>query len=79
MELTTFNTNCNEEGTTINWQTASEHNSATFEVEKSRDGSNWNLIETVQAAGNSITLVDYTVVDSEKATDVVYYRLNQID
>ena len=79
VELTLFNTNCSEIGTTINWQTASEHNSATFEVEKSRDGSNWNLIETVQAAGNSITLVDYTVVDSEKATDVVYYRLNQID
>ena len=79
VELTTFNTNCNEEGTTINWQTASEHHSASFDVEKSRDGNNWSLLESIQAAGNSTTLVDYTVVDSEKATDVVYYRLNQID
>lgn len=79
IELTAFNANCSEIGTTINWQTASEHHSATFEVEKSRDGVNWFFFELIQAAGNSTTLLDYSVVDSEKATDVVYYRLNQID
>jgi hypothetical protein len=79
IELTAFNANCNEIGTTINWQTASEHNSAFFDVEKSRDGINWSVVETTAAAGNSTTLLDYTVVDSEKATDVVYYRLNQVD
>jgi hypothetical protein len=79
VELTTFNTNCAEIGTSINWQTASEHHSASFDVEKSRDGNNWSLIESIQAAGNSTTLVDYTVVDSENAMDVVYYRLKQID
>jgi hypothetical protein len=79
VELTTFNANCTENATTINWQTASEHNSAYFEVEKSRDGSIWNLIETVSAAGNSTSLIDYSIIDSEKAMEVVYYRLNQVD
>jgi hypothetical protein len=79
IELTAFNANCTEIGTTINWQTASEHNSAFFDVEKSRDGINWSVVETTAAAGNSTTLLDYSVVDSEKVTDVVYYRLNQID
>ena len=79
VELTTFNAICSEIGTSINWQTASEHNSASFDVEKSRDGNNWSLLESIQAAGNSTTLVDYSVVDSEKVTDVMYYRLNQID
>ena len=79
IELTAFNTNCTEVGTEINWQTTTEHNSASFDVEKSRDGNNWSLLESIQAAGNSTTLVDYSVVDSEKATDVVYYQLNQID
>jgi hypothetical protein len=79
IELTAFNANCTEIGTTINWQTASEHNSAFFDVEKSRDGINWSLVETVEASGNSTALLDYSVVDSEKATDVVYYRLNQVD
>lgn len=79
VELTSFNANCTENATTINWQTASEHNSATFEVEKSRDGSNWALLAAIPAAGNSSSILDYSVVDDEKASAIVYYRLNQID
>jgi hypothetical protein len=79
IELTAFNANCIETATTINWQTASEHNSATFELEKSRDGINWTSVETVQAAGNSTTMINYSVIDSDKTTGVVYYRLNQMD
>jgi hypothetical protein len=79
VELTSFNANCTENATTINWQTASEHNSAYFEVEKSRDGLTWNVVETVNAAGNSTSTIDYSTIDSEKAMDVVYYRLNQVD
>jgi len=79
VELTAFNANCTENATTINWQTASEHNSAYFEVEKSRDGINWTSVETVNAAGNSTTTIDYSIEDAEKATGVVYYRLNQVD
>jgi hypothetical protein len=79
IELTAFNANCTENATTINWQTASEHNSAYFEVEKSRDGANWNLIETLQAAGNSTSILNYSIIDKEQIADVVYYRLNQVD
>jgi hypothetical protein len=79
VELTAFNANCTENTTTINWQTASEHNSASFDVEKSRDGANWSVIKTLAAAGNSTTTIDYSVVDSEKSATIVYYRLNQID
>jgi hypothetical protein len=78
-ELTAFNANCTEIGTTINWQTASEHNSASFDVEKSRDGINWSVAETIVAGGNSAATIDYSILDTEKATGVVYYRLNQID
>jgi hypothetical protein len=79
VELTAFNSNCTENATTINWQTASEHNSAYFDIEKSRDGATWNVIKTVNAAGNSTSTIDYSTIDSEKAIDVVYYRLNQVD
>jgi hypothetical protein len=79
VELTTFNANCTENGTTINWQTASEHNSAYFEAEKSRDGTNWSVVETVAAAGNSTTLMDYSISDNEQTSSIVYYRLNQFD
>ena len=79
IELMAFNANCTENATTINWQTASEHNSAFFDVEKSRDGINWSIVETIAAAGNSTTTIDYSIVDAEKTTGVVYYRLNQVD
>jgi hypothetical protein len=79
IELTAFNANCSENSTTINWQTATEHNSAYFDVEKSRDGANWNLVETIQAAGNSTSILDYSIIDTEQIADVVYYRLNQVD
>jgi hypothetical protein len=79
IELTAFNANCTENATIINWQTASEHNTAYFEVERSRDGANWSSIESIQAAGNSTTTIDYSIEDAEKTTGVVYYRLNQVD
>ncbi len=79
VELTAFNANCTENATIINWQTASEHNSAYFDIEKSRDGATWNVIKTVSAAGNSTSTIDYSIIDSEKAMEVVYYRLNQVD
>jgi hypothetical protein len=79
VELTSFNANCTENATIINWQTASEHNTAYFEVERSRDGANWSSIESIQAAGNSTTTIDYSIEDAEKTTGVVYYRLNQVD
>ncbi len=79
VELTTFNANCTENGNAISWQTASEHNSAYFEVEKSRDGANWSVVETVAGAGNSNEIINYSIIDEEKASTIVYYRLNQVD
>jgi hypothetical protein len=79
IELTAFNANCTENSTTINWQTASEHNSSYFDLEKSRDGINWSVLETVNAAGNSTSMLNYSITDTEQIADVVYYRLNQMD
>jgi hypothetical protein len=55
-------------------------NTAEFDVEKSRDGLNWSLFETVQAAGNSTQLLNYSIQDiDENKQSIVYYRLNQKD
>jgi hypothetical protein len=78
VELTQFSTTCSEITTNINWQTASEHNSAYFEVLKSRDGENWNSLATVDAAGNSSEAINYSINDNTDAT-TVYYKLNQVD
>lgn len=78
--LTFLNSECTDNGIEIKWQTASEHNSNYFNVEKSRDGLTWNVIDSIEAAGNSVVLIDYSILDDENLTsDVVYYRLNQFD
>ncbi len=80
VELISFQANCLENQTvSITWSTASEHNSSYFKVEKSRDGMNWTVLSQVEGAGNSTTLLNYEIIDSEKTVGVVYYRLTQVD
>lgn len=76
--LTAFNAHCDEESVHINWSTASEHNSANFELEKSRDGAYWNVVNTQNAAGHSTSKIEYSFSDI-KSTETTYYRLIQND
>ena len=79
VELLSFNGNCHEGQVNLEWQTASEHNSDYFEVKKSRDGINWQLLTTVPSAGNSVELLNYSAVDDHPGEGNNYYRLKQID
>jgi hypothetical protein len=80
IELISFQANCADDNTAIiTWSTASEHNSSYFQVEKSRDGINWIVLSEVGSAGNSTSLINYELFDTEKIIDVVYYRLTQFD
>jgi autotransporter-associated beta strand protein len=78
VELLSFNGACEDGSVNLSWQTASEFNSSHFDVEKSRDGENWQVIETIPSAGNSNELLNYTAYD--QVTNILnYYRLNQVD
>jgi hypothetical protein len=79
-ELVSFAANCEDNNTVaVNWTTASEHNSDYYTVEKSRDGSTWNVLKTIPAAGNSTQLINYTVADATDVSGTIYYRLKQVD
>jgi hypothetical protein len=78
VELVSFSGNCENGQVNLSWQTASEFNSSHFDIEKSRDGENWQVIETIQASGNSNELLNYEAFD--QVTNILnYYRLNQVD
>jgi hypothetical protein len=79
VELLSFNGDCNEGQVNLSWQTATEHNSDYFEVEKSRDGMNWQVLTTVNAAGNSTQLLNYDATDAQAMEGNNYYRLTQVD
>jgi hypothetical protein len=80
VELLSFDVNCVEENSKeISWSTASERNSDYFSIEKSSDGIDWIEINRVEAAGNSTSILQYSLIDSASDENTVYYRLNQFD
>lgn len=63
----------------LNWVTASEINSAYFEVERSKNGRDWNYLLTQNAAGNSGLTIGYTDIDDDPYFGTSYYRLKLYD
>lgn len=62
------------------WATASEKNSAAFDVERSLDGFGFERLGTVTATGSSNTLRTYGFVDAKlPGAARLYYRLKQVD
>jgi hypothetical protein len=63
----------------LKWTTSSEFNSKHFEVERSSDAVNFQLVQTLPAAGNSTMNKNYTATDQHPLTGISYYRLRQTD
>jgi hypothetical protein len=67
-------------GATVTWTTLSESNNDYFVVERSTDGINYVAAGTVKGAGNSNVKQIYNFNDATlSATQVVYYRIRQVD
>ena len=80
IELISFQANCaGNKQVEVTWSTASEHNTSHFVVEKSRDGLNWITLNTLGAAGNSTTVIEYALTDNNEVSGTTYYRLTQFD
>ncbi|WP_439556728.1 T9SS type A sorting domain-containing protein [Dyadobacter sp.] len=63
----------------LSWITAEEANSDRFDVQKSRDGKNWQTFETVQALGESRDFYTYHAADKAPFSGKSLYRLHMID
>lgn len=85
VELTNFSLDCDEKESAIqlSWTTLSEFNNDYFEIQKSSDAINWNVIGTVDGSGNSVSIKNYTFKDLDKniinESGISYYRLVQVD
>ncbi|MBC8082428.1 MAG: T9SS type A sorting domain-containing protein [Hymenobacter sp.] len=62
----------------LDWATASEKNAATFLVQRSRSGTDWQTVQTVRA-GNRPTGQAYSALDAAPLAGQSYYRLSQRD
>jgi len=63
----------------IEWTTSSEINSSHFEVQRSADGINYEVIGTLNAAGQSIEQIDYSFIDYSPGSGTNFYRLRPVD
>jgi hypothetical protein len=70
-----------EQGTAnvLDWATASEQNTNRFEIQRSKDGINFQTIGEVTASGNSAETKIYQFIDSSPFIGLNYYRLNLIN
>lgn len=78
-DLVSFSVNCEYDYPILKWQTASEYNSAFFVVERSQNGTEWDEITEIVAAGNSTETMNYQFEDYASIRFNGYYRLIQID
>jgi hypothetical protein len=82
VELTAFSaTAAGPAAVRLAWATASEKNSAAFDVERSADGRAFARVGTLAAAGSSATPRSYELLDGKlpAGTPLLYYRLRQVD
>lgn len=63
----------------ITWSTQQEINSASFVIERSTDGAQWQAIGSVAAKGNSSVVSAYAYTDQSPLSSVNYYRLRMVD
>lgn len=79
IELLSNTTTCNGSSVVIEWSTASETNNNFFTIEKSSDGIHFNSIGTVNGAGTSTNILNYSFTDNNTLAGTFYYRLKQTD
>ncbi|MGB4973315.1 MAG: T9SS type A sorting domain-containing protein [Cyclobacteriaceae bacterium] len=63
----------------LDWQTATEVNNDYFTIERSQNGSDWQVMSRVNGAGNSSSFLTYSIIDSKPYFGISYYRLKQTD
>lgn len=79
VELLAFTAQRHGKQVDLNWATASEKNSRSFDVERSADGQQFTAILSKAGQGTSSTRTNYTAADRQPLPGLSYYRLKQID
>jgi len=80
IELLYFNGDkqaCNQN--LLSWSTATESNNDYFQIERSINGIDFNIIGKIKGAGTSLEIKKYSFSDINPESTINYYRLTQID
>lgn len=75
MELLSFTAEMQGNQIMLNWYTAKENGTDYYKIERSSDTKNYTEVGTVKAAGHSVDLKAYALLDTKPSLGVTYYRL----
>jgi PKD repeat protein len=79
IELVSFFGEYKAPKTQLKWTTLSETNNDYFTIERSTDGIHYEMLGTVDGAGNSNNPISYSFDDENPFMGTNYYRLTQTD
>lgn len=79
VKLLSFSAIKHDGDVTLSWITATETNNSHFNVEKSYDGIDFELIGQVAGKGNTVTEIKYSYSDNKVSNLTIFYRLKQFD
>ena len=79
VELMSFNAYKSENEVHVKWLTAMELDNDYFEVQRSSDGIDFEVIQTIDGFGTTSFNQDYYTEDISPLSGVSYYRLSQTD
>ncbi len=79
VEWLSFDVSRIQNGAAIIWETASEENAKEFEILRSENGVDFEIIGKLNAAGNSSSTIRYSFNDNLDEDGSYFYRIKQID
>ena len=79
VELTSFSAIVFEDAVKLKWRTETEISNYGFEILRSTQIDNWDVLGFVQGHGNSNSPKNYSFIDQSVSGGKYFYRLKQID
>ena len=79
VELVYFKAQAQGDVALLTWATAMEKNNAAFVIERSQDGTHFEVIGNKAGQGSTLQTTNYHFTDAHPYTGVTYYRLKQVD
>ncbi len=79
VELLGFKASLAGKGVKLQWETLTETNNDYFSIERSIDGTSFELLQNVKGAGNTTTSRVYAAMDTNPNDGRNFYRLSQTD
>jgi hypothetical protein len=79
VELVSFEASCIHNKVVVDWVTSAQYNNDYFSVERSSNGTDFEIVGTLKGGGTLTRKMNYSFIDETPLEGLTYYRLQQYD